>query len=36
VVRETLAEYCRANPEPASIVLVFYSPDDARVFLSGS
>ena len=34
VVRQTLAEYCRSNPQPASIVLVFYSPDDARVFLS--
>ncbi len=34
VVREALAGYCRENPEPRSIVLVFYSPDDARVFLS--
>lgn len=34
VVRETLAEYCRTNPEPSSIVLAFYSADDARVFLS--
>lgn len=36
VVRQTLAEYCRSNPQPASIVLVFYSPDDARVFLSAA
>jgi O-acetyl-ADP-ribose deacetylase (regulator of RNase III) len=34
VVREALAEYCGTNPEPSSIVLVFYSADDARVFLS--
>jgi len=34
VVRETLTEYCRGHPEPSSIFLVFYSPGDARVFLS--
>ncbi len=34
VVRGVLEEYCRDNPEPRSILLVFYSPDDARVFLS--
>jgi len=33
VVWDTLQEYCRKHPEPADIALVYYSPDDARVFL---
>jgi O-acetyl-ADP-ribose deacetylase (regulator of RNase III) len=36
VVRETLGSYCRQHPEPQSIILVFYSPDDARAFLSAA
>lgn len=33
VVWDTLQAYCRERAEPASITLVYYSPDDARVFL---
>jgi O-acetyl-ADP-ribose deacetylase len=36
VVWETLGAYCRQNAEPSEIVLVFYGPDDARVFLSAA
>jgi O-acetyl-ADP-ribose deacetylase len=34
VVWETLRTYCRDNPAPRTIVLVYYSSDDARVFLA--
>jgi O-acetyl-ADP-ribose deacetylase (regulator of RNase III) len=34
VVGETLRAYCRDNPSPRTIVLVYYSSDDARVFLA--
>jgi O-acetyl-ADP-ribose deacetylase (regulator of RNase III) len=34
VVRGTLQGYCREHPEPRTIILVFYSPEDAQVFLS--
>ena len=34
VVGETLRAYCRENPAPATIVLVYYSSGDARVFLA--
>jgi O-acetyl-ADP-ribose deacetylase (regulator of RNase III) len=33
VVLDTLQEYCREHTEPGAITLVYYSPDDARVFL---
>lgn len=33
VVWDTLTAYCRDHAEPRSITLVYYSPDDARVFL---
>ncbi len=33
VVWDTLRAYCGEHAEPASIILVYYSPDDARVFL---
>ena len=34
VVRDALTAWCISNPAPASIRLVFHSPDDERVFLS--
>jgi len=34
VVRSVLEGYCAGHPEPGSIALVFFSPEDARVFLS--
>jgi O-acetyl-ADP-ribose deacetylase (regulator of RNase III) len=34
VVRDTLAAYCAQNDAPRSIILVFYSRDDARLFLA--
>ena len=33
IVLDTLQEYCREHTEPGAITLVYYSPDDARVFL---
>jgi O-acetyl-ADP-ribose deacetylase len=33
VVWDALQAHCRQHPEPADIALVYYSPDDARVFL---
>ncbi len=33
VVGETITAYCREHPEPSTITLVYYSPDDARTFL---
>ena len=34
VVWDTLRTYCAGHAEPASIRLVFFGPDDERVFLS--
>jgi O-acetyl-ADP-ribose deacetylase len=36
VVWETLRSYCSENPEPRAIVLVYYSPGDARIFLAAA
>ena len=33
VVWDTLRSYCGEHAEPGAITLVYYSPDDARVFL---
>jgi len=36
VVWEALSRYCAQNEAPGSILLIFFSPEDARVFLSAA
>jgi len=36
VVWETLTAYCDGNERPGSILLVFFSPEDSRVFVSAA